>query len=157
MSSSIRLTDGDLTAQDLLGVSLTGTLVVLCACATGVSGAGGGGDEQLGLVRALLYAGAAAVLVGLWKISELAAGILFDSFYRELAEGTASAVALQKAQAELRTCTAATAAEYIHAAREQGNDDGHVTHRRGTDAGRRRPVLGGDRPVQCRASRDRAH
>jgi len=131
MSSWIRLAGGDLTAQDLLGVSLPGTLAVLCACTTGVSGAGGGGDEQLGLVRALLYAGAAAVLVGLWKVSELAAAILFDSFYRELAEGAASAVALQKAQNELRTCTAVMAADYIHAeyiraARERRDDKGSL-------------------------------
>jgi CHAT domain-containing protein len=122
MSSGIRLADGDLTAQDLLSVSLPGALVVVCACNTGVSGAVGG-DEQLGLIRALLYAGAGAVLVGLWKVNQLAAGILLNSFYRELAQGTASAVALQKAQKELRTCTAATAAEYAHAAREQGSND----------------------------------
>jgi CHAT domain-containing protein/tetratricopeptide (TPR) repeat protein len=123
MSSGIRLADGDLTAQDLLGVSLPGTLAVLCACSTGMSGAGGGGDEQLGLVRALLYAGAAAVLVGLWKVSQVAAGILFDSFYQELANGASSAVALQKAQKELRTCTAVKAAEYAQTAREKGGDD----------------------------------
>ncbi|QKV80640.1 CHAT domain-containing protein [Amycolatopsis sp. Hca4] len=125
MSSGIRLTDGDLTAEDLLGVSLAGALAVLCACRTGVSAVGGGGDEQLGLVRALLYAGASAVLVGLWKVSQLAAGILFDRFYRELAAGTASAVALQRAQTELRNCTATRAAEYIRSVHAY-RDDSHL-------------------------------
>ncbi len=117
MSSGIQLTDGLLTAQDLLSVSLSGSLVVVAACNTAVSGAQAG-DEQLGLIRALLYAGASSVLVSLWPVDELATSMLLTEFCTILAGGGVSkAEGLRRAQLHLRDCTAAQAAQYARQAR----------------------------------------
>ncbi|WP_442813906.1 CHAT domain-containing protein [Streptomyces sp. NBC_00151] len=39
---------------------------------------------MIGLTRALLYAGAASVLVSLWRVDELSTGLLLARFYSEL-------------------------------------------------------------------------
>ena len=65
MFSSIRLGDGPLSVYDLYELRLSAELVTLSGCGTGLSVVVGG-DEQLGLVRGLLYAGARAVLLTLW-------------------------------------------------------------------------------------------
>ena len=65
MFSSIRLGDGPLSVYDLYELRLSAELVTLSGCGTGLSGVVGG-DEQLGLVRGLLYAGARGVLLTLW-------------------------------------------------------------------------------------------
>ena len=57
MFSSIRLGDGPLSVYDLYQLHLSAELVTLSGCGTGLS-VTVGGDEQLGLVRGLLYAGA---------------------------------------------------------------------------------------------------
>lgn len=91
--------DGSLTVDEILSsVDLTGTnLVVLSACRSAV-GARTGGDEVVGLTRALLYAGTPGVISTLWDIDDSASASLMKEFYRRLAGGAAIADALREAQ-----------------------------------------------------------
>jgi CHAT domain-containing protein len=91
--------DGNLTVQDILSsLDLTGVnLVVLSACRSAV-GARSGGDEVVGLTRALLYAGTPGVISTLWNIDDTASAGLMEEFYRRLAGGASVAEALRQAQ-----------------------------------------------------------
>jgi CHAT domain-containing protein/predicted negative regulator of RcsB-dependent stress response len=91
--------DGNLTVQDILSsVDFTGVnLVVLSACQS-AAGARSGGDEVVGLTRALLYAGTPGVISTLWNIDDTASAELMEEFYRGLAGGTSVADALRQAQ-----------------------------------------------------------
>jgi len=91
--------DGNLTVQDILSsVDLTGVnLVVLSACQSAV-GARSGGDEVVGLTRALLYAGTPGVISTLWNIDDAASAGLMEEFYRRLVAGASVADALRQAQ-----------------------------------------------------------
>lgn len=94
--------DGYLEVQEIYSdLDLSGVdLVVLSACETGI-GTRSGGDEILGLTRAFLYAGSPAVVSTLWRIDDLAASRLMESFYRRLLSGEAAADALRQAQLSL--------------------------------------------------------
>jgi CHAT domain-containing protein len=76
--------------------------VVLSACDSG-RGEVTGGDEVLGLTRALLAAGASAALVSLWPIDDRATAVLVRRFVAEVAAGAAPPDALRTAQRWLRT------------------------------------------------------
>lgn len=78
---------------------LTGSTVVLSGCETGKVRPTGG--DVLGLISAFLYAGAAGVVAGLWKVDDGATAILMTTFYRELTKGTKTAEALRHAQLHL--------------------------------------------------------
>jgi CHAT domain-containing protein len=100
--SSLLLADGEaITVYELMGLQLKADLVVLSACRTG-QGQTTGGDDVLGFTRGLLAAGARAAMVGLWPVDDLATSMLMSDFYRELGAGQAPAVALQRAQNDLR-------------------------------------------------------
>ena len=91
-----------LTAQQALdGLRLRCDLVTLSACESGLSRVRRG-DELMGLVRAFLLAGAAAVVASLWRVDERSTLLLMESFYRELAAGANPAAALKAAQIALR-------------------------------------------------------
>jgi CHAT domain-containing protein len=91
--------EGNLTVQDILSsVDLTGVnLVVLSACQSAV-GARTGGDEVMGLTRALLYAGTPGVISTLWNIDDAASAGLMNEFYRRFTAGESAAEALRHAQ-----------------------------------------------------------
>jgi len=91
--------DGSLTVHEILSsVDLSGTkLVVLSACQSAI-GARTGGDEIVGLTRALLYAGTPNVISTLWNINDAASADLMTDFYRRLTSGSSAAVALRQAQ-----------------------------------------------------------
>jgi CHAT domain-containing protein len=101
MFSSIRLGDGPLTVYDLYDLRLSAELVTLSGCGTGLSRVVGG-DEQLGLVRGLLYAGARAVLLSLWDAHDSSTSEFMQSFYGHLRAGTSKARAVQQAMKEAR-------------------------------------------------------
>lgn len=89
---------GILTAQELAGLDLEGTeLVVLSACETGL-GTVTAGEEFTGLRRALAIAGAATQVTSLWKVNDLATRALMAHFYRGLVEGLGRSEALVRAQ-----------------------------------------------------------
>lgn len=83
---------------------LQADLVVLSACQSGVSQILRG-DEPMGLVRALLRAGAKAVLVAQWPVADWPTFLLMGRFYQLLAEKS-PAGALQAAQQWLRNVPA---------------------------------------------------
>lgn len=101
LDSGLRLADGTLTARELTGTRLDGTLVCLGACDTGLSERLAG-DELLGLVRSALQGGAGAVLASLWPVDQLSSSLLLLDFHRRLLGGEGRADALRAAQRRLR-------------------------------------------------------
>ena len=101
MFSSIRLGDGPLSVYDLYDLRLSAELVTLSGCGTGLSVVVGG-DEQLGLVRGLLYAGARAVLLSLWDAHDSSTSEFMKTFYGNLQAGASKARAAQQAMKDVR-------------------------------------------------------
>ncbi|MDQ6669272.1 MAG: CHAT domain-containing protein [Chloroflexota bacterium] len=95
--SYLRLADGHLSALDCFDLELDCALVTLSACESG-RGVVDAGDEQIGLPRAFLYAGARAVLHSLWRIDDRATQTLMEHFYIELRAGRGRAASLRAAQ-----------------------------------------------------------
>ena len=101
MFSSIRMGDGPLSVYDLYQLQLSADLVTLSGCGTGLS-VTVGGDEQLGLVRGLLYAGAAAVLLTLWDSHDRSTAEFMRVFYGRVTQGWSKARAAQSGMQMLR-------------------------------------------------------
>lgn len=101
MFSSIQLGDGPLGVYDLYQLHLSAELVTLSGCSTGRS-AVVGGDELLGLVRGLMYAGARAVLLTLWDADDRSAADFMKIFYEELQAGKSKGRAAQEAMRTIR-------------------------------------------------------
>jgi tetratricopeptide (TPR) repeat protein len=99
--SSILLADGQLNAIDAFQLNLQSCeLVTLSGCETGVS-LSGGGDEQLGLGRAFLAAGARSLMISLWPVEDRATCELMRTFYLHLLRGANKMQALRAAQCSL--------------------------------------------------------
>lgn len=101
MFSSIRMGDGPLSVYDLYQLRLSAELVTLSGCGTGLS-VTVAGDEQLGLVRGLLYAGAAAVLLTLWDVHDRSTADFMQVFYGRIQQGWSKARAAQSGMQALR-------------------------------------------------------
>ena len=102
MFSGIRLGDAYLNLYDLYQLKLDADLVTLSGCATGMNVVSPG-DELLGLVRGLLFAGAQSLLLTLWDVHDRSTSEFMTAFYRRFASGEEKAVALQGAMQELRS------------------------------------------------------
>jgi len=115
--SYIRLADGQLNAIDAFSLDLKGCeLVTLSGCETGLSLIGGG-DEQLGLGRAFLAAGASSLVMSLWSVEDTSTSELMKLFYRYLLDGESKVQALRAAQCTLmHQNEAATSHPYFWAA-----------------------------------------
>lgn len=101
--SWIRLADGRLTVADLYEISLScRPLVVLSACETGRGQARGGG--LLGMGRGFLAAGAAGIVVSLWKIDDTAAARFMQDFYAGLHAGSLADPAAALCRAQRQAC-----------------------------------------------------
>jgi CHAT domain-containing protein len=90
-----------LSVYDLYQMQLSAELVTLSGCGTGLS-VTVGGDEQLGLVRGLLYAGAAAVLLTLWDAHDRSTADFMQTFYGRIQQGSTKAEAAQSGMQTLR-------------------------------------------------------
>jgi len=101
MFTSMRLGDSQLSLLDLYSLNLSSELVTLSGCSTGLN-AVVGGDELLGMVRGLLYAGTRAVLVTLWDVDDRSTADFMKSFYRHLNAEPDKSLALRKAILELK-------------------------------------------------------
>jgi CHAT domain-containing protein len=94
--------DGLLTAEDVSGLDLLATeLVVLSACETGL-GQIHVGEGVFGLRRAFVLAGAKTLIMSLWKVPDEQTRELMVSFYQHLMEGKGRAQALRQAQLAMR-------------------------------------------------------
>ncbi len=122
--SSVLLADGQLNALDVFSLDLAGCeLVTLSGCETGLS-LSGGGDEQIGLGRAFLAAGASSLVMSSWPVEDAATNILMQFFYRNLLTGESKVEALQNAQCTLMKQAPHYAHPYFWAAfRLVGNVD----------------------------------
>jgi CHAT domain-containing protein len=96
--SYVRLADGQLNAIDAFSLDLRECeLVTLSGCETGLA-LSGGGDEQLGLGRAFLAAGASSLVISLWPVEDSATNKLMKYFYQSLLKGESKVQALRAAQ-----------------------------------------------------------
>jgi CHAT domain-containing protein len=101
MFSGIRLGGAYLNLYDLYQLNLEAELVTLSGCATGMNVVSPG-DELLGLVRGLLYAGAHSLLLTLWDVHDRSTAEFMTYFYRRLAGGEEKAASVQGAMKDLR-------------------------------------------------------
>ncbi len=99
--SALHLADAALTVEQAESLALPAATVVLSACETGMAELARG-DEQVGLVRAFLVAGASRVLASLWPVDDEVTSRFMAAFYGALMQGQTHAAALQQAQAKLR-------------------------------------------------------
>jgi CHAT domain-containing protein len=103
-------------------------LITLSACETGMTEFRTMPDEFVGLVGALLEAGAPAVVSSLWPVDDMSTTLLLTEMYRLHLDGLGVAAALQRAQHWLRHATAgslvlADVYRRVHAA-SGGTDSG---------------------------------
>ncbi len=109
--SYVRLADGQLNAIDAFSLDLKACeLVTLSGCETGLA-LSGGGDEQLGLGRAFLAAGASSLVMSLWSVEDNATNELMKLFYQNLLKGESKVQALCAAQCQLLQNTSSS---YTH-------------------------------------------
>jgi hypothetical protein len=94
--------DGLLTAEDVTGLDLLATeLVVLSACETGL-GQAHVGEGVFGLRRAFVLAGARTLVMSLWKVPDEPTRELMEDFYRRLLGGEGRAEALRQSQLAMK-------------------------------------------------------
>jgi CHAT domain-containing protein len=94
--------DGLLTAEDVTGLDLLATeLVVLSACETGL-GQVHVGEGVFGLRRAFVLAGAKTLVMSLWKVPDEPTRELMEDFYGRLLTGQGRAEALRAAQLAMK-------------------------------------------------------
>lgn len=82
------LSDFLLTAADILKLRLSAKLVVLSSCHTKDKEGVVNSESIIGLSKALLAAGATAILITLWPVPETASMIFFRAFYSSLMQGS---------------------------------------------------------------------
>jgi CHAT domain-containing protein/tetratricopeptide (TPR) repeat protein len=94
--------DGLLTAEDVSGLDLLATeLVVLSACETGL-GEVHSGEGVFGLRRAFVLAGAKTLVMSLWAVPDQQTQELMENFYRRILAGQGRADALREAQLAMK-------------------------------------------------------
>jgi len=95
--------DGLLTAEDVTGLDLLDTeLVVLSACETGL-GEVRTGEGVFGLRRSFVLAGADTLVMSLWKVPDQQTQELMEDFYSRILAGEPRAKALKNAQMSIRS------------------------------------------------------
>lgn len=92
--------DGLLQVREIVGMRMTGKVVVLASCRS-ASGAILSGEGVVGIARAFLQAGARVVVGSLWPLGDADARRFFEAFYRKLRDGADVASA---AAAARRSC-----------------------------------------------------
>jgi CHAT domain-containing protein len=95
--SYLQLGDGQLYADDTLQQDMSYELVTLSACETGRANVAAS-DELIGLGRGFLYAGAGALLVSMWQVSDISTLYFMERFYKALHHGSSKGSSLCKAQ-----------------------------------------------------------
>jgi tetratricopeptide (TPR) repeat protein len=101
MFSSIRLGNSLLSLFDLYQLHFDAELVTLSGCGTGMNVVIGG-DELIGLVRGLLYAGAQTLMVSLWEVHDQSTAEFMRDFYQGYKNSANKANALRTAVLKLK-------------------------------------------------------
>ena len=101
MFSSIRLGNSLLSLFDLYQLHFDAELVTLSGCGTGMNVVIGG-DELIGLVRGLLYAGAQTLMVSLWEVHDQSTAEFMRDFYQGYKNSANKANALRSAVLKLK-------------------------------------------------------
>jgi len=101
MFSSIRLGNSLLSLFDLYQLQFNAELVTLSGCGTGMNVVIGG-DELIGLVRGLLYAGAQTLMVSLWEVHDQSTAEFMGDFYANYRNTANKANALRSAVLKLK-------------------------------------------------------
>jgi tetratricopeptide (TPR) repeat protein len=101
MFSSIRLGNSLLSLFDLYQLQFNAELVTLSGCGTGMNVVIGG-DELIGLVRGLLYAGAQTLMVSLWEVHDQSTAEFMRDFYDGYKSSSNKANALRNAVLKLK-------------------------------------------------------
>ncbi len=100
-AGSSQAEDGMLTAEEMASLNLSGTQwVVLSACETGL-GKVMSGEGVLGLRRSLEVAGAATVIMSLWKVEDDATRAWMRGLYEKRLAGVSTAAAVREASLQL--------------------------------------------------------
>ncbi|MBM4329272.1 MAG: CHAT domain-containing protein, partial [Deltaproteobacteria bacterium] len=94
-------TDGFLRMSEVMGLRINSDVVALTACQTGL-GKHVSGEGTMGMGRAFQYAGARAVLMSLWSVSEEASVRLVETFFKHLKEGKSKLEAMKLARDKVR-------------------------------------------------------
>ena len=100
MFSSLLLSDGPLTVQELYARGLAPHRLILASCESGAQ-VSYAGNEVLGFVSALLARGTAGVLASTAVVPDVAAAGFMTAVHHRLARGDSLAVALHTARASL--------------------------------------------------------
>jgi len=95
--------DGLLTATEASRLSLTAEWLILSACNTASSDGTPGSQSLSGLARAFLHAGAKALLVSHWRVSDEVTAVLTVETMRLSRSGLPKAEALRQAMIAVRT------------------------------------------------------
>jgi len=96
-----RGTDGFLRMSEVMGLKLNSDIVALTACQTGL-GKHVSGEGTMGMGRAFQYAGARAVLMTLWSVSEDSSVQLVETFFEQLKGGKDKLEAMRLAREAIR-------------------------------------------------------
>ncbi len=102
MFSSLEMGGGSIHLFDLFQLHLRADVVSLLGCGPGLN-TQGKGDEVVGLVRGLLYAGARSVVTTVWDVEDSTAAEFSSAFHRHLQNGESKALATSLAITELRS------------------------------------------------------
>jgi CHAT domain-containing protein len=101
MFSGIRLSDSYLHLYELYQMQLSAELLTLSGCATGLNVIAAG-DELLGLIRGLLYAGARSLLLTLWDVNDHSTSQFMSAFYTRFRQSGDMPQSLAEAAKEIR-------------------------------------------------------
>jgi CHAT domain-containing protein len=100
-ASGLLCADGWLTLDRLAELRLDRPLVVLTGCETGRVRVDRG-DDLVGMMTALIAAGASGLVTSLWKTHDAAATAVMAAFYDALAGGADPVTALRHSQCKVR-------------------------------------------------------
>lgn len=92
--------DGILYFEEIFGLNLKASLVVLSACESGL-GKIISGEGILGLTRGFIYAGAENIVVSLWQVADKSTSELMIEFYKNVLERKSYSSSLREAKLKL--------------------------------------------------------
>ena len=100
LNSSIILSNGVLSAREILRTKVNADLVTISACSS-VGAKNYAGEGLVGLVWAFLQSGAHSVIAGLWEVNDYSSPQIMEGLYKGLAQGQRPADALRSAKLKL--------------------------------------------------------